>query len=186
MKSLRWTSRDLEVLPENGKRYEIVDGDLYMSKQPHLLHQFVCGQIYELLQAWSRQTKAGRAFFNPGVIFTEDDDVVPDVIWISRERLAAVLQPDGHLHAAPELAIEALSPGTTNERRDREAKLKLYSRQGVLEYWIVDWQKRSLEVYRREDATLTRTKTFYEGDVLQSPLFPGLVCQISQLFDDSF
>ena len=184
MATLRWTSRDLEALPDNGKRYEIVDGELYVSKQPDWYHQFVCGQLLESLQVWSRQTKAGMANLAPGVIFAEDDDVAPDVIWISKGRLATSLDAAGHLHTAPELAIEVLSPGTMNERRDREAKLKLYSRRGVLEYWIVNWQERYIEVYQREDAVLKLNRTLYESDILQSPLLPGFSCQVSQLFDD--
>jgi Uma2 family endonuclease len=117
------------------------------------------------------------------VIF-DDDDVAPDVVWISRQRLAVSLQPDGKLHDAPELTIEVLSPGGTNEKRDREIKLKLYSRRGVSEYWIVDWQKRRLDVYRREQAVLALAATLYETDVLESPLLPGFHCQISQLFDE--
>src|SRR5207249_2084016 len=142
MKSLRWTSQDLELLPDDNKRYEIVDGELYVSRQPHWHHQFVGNQVWELLQNWSRQTKAGMANSAPGVIFDPEDDVAPDVVWISRERMATALQPDGKLHSAPELVVEVLSPGLTNERRDREAKLKLYSQRGVLEYWIVNWPER--------------------------------------------
>ncbi|MFL5586155.1 MAG: Uma2 family endonuclease [Ktedonobacteraceae bacterium] len=184
MTSLRWTSRDLEILPDDGKRYEIVDGELYVSKQPHWHHQFVCNRIWELLQTWSRQTKAGMANSAPGLIFDDDDDVAPDVVWISQERLAKSLQPDGKLHAAPELAIEVLSPGTMNERRDREIKLKLYSRRGILEYWVVSWQDRRLDVYRREDAALKLYSTLYANDLLQSPLLPGFSFQVSQLFDE--
>src|SRR5712692_8151827 len=134
MKTLRWNSRDLEILPDDGKRYEIVDGELYVSKQPHWEHQNVCGQVYALLRDWSMQTKTGVANFAPGLIFGEEDDVAPDVVWISRERLATALQKDGKLHMAPELVVEVLSPGTTNQQRDREIKLKLYSRRGVQEY----------------------------------------------------
>ena len=184
MASLRWTSKDLESMPDDGKRYEIVDGELYMSKQPHWDHQFVANQIWEALQIWSRQTKAGRANIAPGVIFADDDDVAPDVVWVSRERLAAALLPDGKLHAAPELAVEVLSPGTANATRDREAKLKLYSRRGVLEYWIVNWQERYLEVYRREQAALKLQSTLYENDVLQSPNLPGFSCLVGQIFAD--
>ena len=61
----------------------------------------------------------------PGLIFADDDDVAPDVVWISRERLAGTLDQTGHLHTAPELVVEVLSPGSVNERRDREVKLKL-------------------------------------------------------------
>ena len=186
MAAMRWTSHDLDLLPDDGKRYEIVDGELYMSRQPHWHHQFVANQVWELLQQWSRKTKAGMANSAPGVIFAEDDDVAPDVVWISRARLAKAIQPDGKLHAAPELVVEILSPGSINAARDREAKLKLYSRHGILEYWIVNWQERYLEVYRRENAALKLQSTLYEGDTLQSPHLPGFSCQVSQIFADIF
>ncbi len=182
MKTLRWTSHDLELLPDDGKRYEIVDGELYVSKQPHLYHQIVCGNVFNLLKVWSDQTQTGMPIFTPGVIFADDDDVVSDVVWISYERLATSFQEDGKLHSSPELVVEVLSPGSTNERRDREVKLKLYSRRNAKEYWVVNWQERSLEVYRRENAALTLDKTLDEADVLQSPLLPGFSCKVSQLF----
>ncbi len=186
MATMRWTSHDLDLLPDDGKRYEIVDGELYISRQPHWHHQFVANQVWELLQNWSRQTKAGMANSAPGVIFAADDDVAPDVVWISRERLTRAFQPDGKLHSAPELVVEVLSPGTINAARDREAKLKLYSRHGILEYWIVNWQERYLEVYRREEAALKLHSTLYENDILQSPNLPGFSCQVKQIFADIF
>src|SRR5207248_4248696 len=140
-----------EAMPDDGKRYEIVDGELYVSKQPHWQHQCVCGRVFALLDTWNSKTKAGVANLAPGLIFGEEDDVAPDVIWISRTRLATALQADGKLHAAPELVVEILSPGSTNVHRDREAKLKLYSRRGVQEYWIISWQDQNVEIYRRED-----------------------------------
>ena len=128
------------------------------------------------------QTGAGEANLAPGVIFADDDDVAPDVVWISHTRRAAALRPDGHLHAAPELVIEVLSPGGTNERRDREAKLKLYSRRGVLEYWIVDWRTQQVEMYRREDLALHLVATLHPTDTLTSPLLPGFACEVATLF----
>jgi Uma2 family endonuclease len=128
------------------------------------------------------QTGAGEANLAPGVIFAEDDDVAPDVVWISRTRQATALGPDGHLHAAPELVIEVLSPGSTNERRDRGVKLKLYSRRGVLEYWLVNWQARQIEVYRREELTLRLVATLYATDTLTSPLLPDFACGVATLF----
>src|SRR5437773_1822283 len=101
--ALRWTSADLAVLPDDGKRYEIIDGDLYMSRQPHWHHQRACGKLFAALDNWSMQTGAGEANLAPGVIFAEDDDVAPDVVWISQARRATALGPEGHLHAAPEL-----------------------------------------------------------------------------------
>jgi len=104
------------------------------------------------------------------------------MIWISQKRLKTALHKDGKLHNAPELVVEVLSPGPENERRDREVKVKLYSRRNVKEYWVVNWQERILEVYRREDAVLTLEKTLEETDVLQSPLLPGFTCKVSQIF----
>lgn len=65
-----------------------------------------------------------------------------------------LLDETGHLTGAPELVVGVLSSGEENERRDRQAKLKLYSSRGVQEYWIADWRLEQIEVYRREDATL--------------------------------
>src|SRR5919199_1588511 len=180
--ALRWTSADLAVLPDDGKRYEIIDGELYVSKQPHWHHQFVCSQLIRFLGDWSEQSGVGIVNMAPGLIFGDNDDVAPDVVWISRERLATALGPDGHLHAAPELAIEVLSPGSANERRDREAKLKLYSVRGVQEYWIADWRQRQVEVYRREQAALRLAETLYEEDDLRSPLLPGFALPVKRLF----
>ncbi len=180
--SLRWTSADLELLPDDGKRYEIIDGELYVSKQPHWDHQVICGQLFVLLQGWSLHTGAGRANIAPGVIFDDDDDVAPDVVWASAARLATALTADGHLHAAPELAVEVLSPGATNARRDRDVKLKLYSRRGVDEYWIVDWPARTLTVYRRSGDALRQIATLAGHDTLSSPLLPGFSASLDQVF----
>ena len=182
MKTLRWTLHDLELLPDDDKRYEIIDGELYVSKQPHYHHQRVCVRLTTLLEVWSQQTKAGEANFAPGLIFADDEDVAPDVTWISRERRITALHEDGKLHTAPELVVEVLSPGVINERRDREFKLRLYSRRGVEEYWVVSWQERRIEIYRREKAMLKLDKTLYENDLLQSPLLPGFSCQVSEVF----
>jgi Uma2 family endonuclease len=181
--ALRWTSADLEVLPEDEKRYEIVDGELYMSRQPHYHHQVTCSNINFLLKVWNDQMGMGEVSFAPSIIFADDDDVAPDIIWISNARLKQALGEDGKLHGAPELVVEVLSPGNTNERRDREAKLKLYSRRGVQEYWIVDWMKRQIEVYRREDLTLHLVATLYPSDMLASPLLPGFSCPVAKIFE---
>ena len=186
MTSLRLTSQDLETLPDDGKRYEIIDGELYVSRQPHNYHQLVSSRIWELLQSWSRRTKAGEAINAPGLLLAEDDDVAPDVTWMSRERRAIAFQEDGKYHSAPELVVEVLSPGPTNERRDRATKLKLYSRRGVLEYWIVSWREQRLEIYRRDEAILKLHSTLYKTDQVQSPHLPGFMCQVSQFFDDIF
>nr|WP_323713188.1 Uma2 family endonuclease [Gloeocapsopsis dulcis] len=118
------------------------------------------------MDAWSQKTGLGQVAIAPGIIFSDADNVIPDVVWASNKRLAALLDDAGHLTAAPELVVEVLSFGGENERRDREVKLKLYSSRGVQEYWIVDWQKQQIEVYRREKAALTLSATLFANDEL--------------------
>ena len=179
----KFTSADLALMPDDdGNRYEIIEGDLYVSKLPSAEHQFICGQLFRYLQDWNDQSGRGVALIAPGLVFADDDDVGPDVVWVSHERLAGTLDQAGHLTKAPELVVEVLSPGKRNEYRDRVAKLKLYSRRGVSEYWIVDWVRRLVEVYRREGDALKPAATLHADDALESPLLPGFSCLVSKLF----
>src|SRR3954451_22471887 len=99
--SHRFTSADLELMPEgDGKRYEIIDGELYVTHAPSYEHQDTAGTIFIELQLWSRETGFGRAVSAPGVIFAEDDDVIPDVIWISTDRLRSGRDGAGHFVVA--------------------------------------------------------------------------------------
>lgn len=180
---VRWTIYDLEVLPQNElTRYEIIDGELFVTRSPHRRHQQVCGKIFGQLDAWSEPSGLGETIVAPGLIFSVEDSVIPDVVWVSRGRLAQIEDRAGHLTGAPELVIEVLSPGTQNERRDKEAKLKLYSVHGVREYWIVDRINQQIEVYRREQAQLVLVATLLGDDEITSPLLPEFSCSIRRFF----
>ncbi len=178
----KFTSADLALMPDDGKRYELIAGKLYVSEQPSWHHQYVCGRLCRFLDEWNERTGLGMVNFAPGVIFAEDDDVAPDVVWISHERLATALGEGGHLYTAPEIVIEVLSPGKANEQRDRQTKLKLYARREVQEYWIVDWMRQQVEVHRREQGTLALAATLYPQDALTSPLLPDFSCRVGTLF----
>jgi Uma2 family endonuclease len=179
---VRWTTADLELLSDNGNRYEIVDGELFVTPLRHWDHQQVADSVCMELNLWSRQTGLGEAVTSAGIIFTDADNVIPDVVWISKERLASVLDDAGHLTAAPELVVEVLSPGEENERRDKQIKLKLYASQGVREYWIVDRLLQQIQIYRREQATLVLAATLFSSDNLTSPILPGFNCPVASLF----
>lgn len=181
--AFRFTSNDLDAMPRiDGVRYEIVDGELYVSTAPHWDHQNAADELQFALRAWNKSSRAGATVTAPGLVFADDQDVIPDVVWISNDRLAQAMDGAGHLTVAPELVIEVLSPGPSNERRDREVKLSLYARRGVDEYWIVDWRARQVEVYRRMGSDLRLVETLTGGDVLASPLLPGFSCPISALW----
>ena len=179
---LSWTSADLELFPENDTRYEIIDGELYMTRAPHWKHQTTCGRLFTALDVWSIATKSGEASMGAGVVFGDNDDVIPDVVWVSKEKYEALIDQAGHLTGAPDIAIEVLSAGSENEKRDRELKLKLYSSRGVLEYWIADWRAKQIQVYRRENGILKLAVTLFVTDILTSPLLPEFSCPLAQVF----
>ncbi|MEM7772903.1 MAG: Uma2 family endonuclease [Cyanobacteria bacterium P01_A01_bin.37] len=180
--SIQWTAADLSLLPDDGRRYEVIDGELFVTRAPHWKHQNVSVRIGMALENWSIQYNSGESAVNPGLVFSEADSVIPDVVWASHERLATMLDDAGHLIEAPELVAEILSPGEKNERRDREAKLKLYSNYGVLEYWIVDLRHKKVEVYRRESGMLKLALSLYEHDELTSPVLPEFSVSVGQFF----
>lgn len=177
-----WTIADLELLPDNGTRYEIIDGELFMTRAPRWRHQKVADNICAALNQWSDQTKLGEATTTPGIIFSEANHVIPDVVWASYERLAVILDEAEHLTGAPELIVEVLSPGAENERRDSEVKLKLYASQGIQEYWIANRRLRQVQVYRRAGATLKLVATLMANNEITSPLLPGFVGEVGAFF----
>ncbi|GAP94958.1 Uma2 family endonuclease [Leptolyngbya sp. NIES-2104] len=179
---MRWTIADLDLLPIDDRRYEIIGGELFVTRAPHWKHQKAINRAANALDDWSQQTQLGEAVPTPGVVFSDADSVIPDAVWISNERLATGLDQAGHLIVAPELVVEVLSSGAENIRRDRELKLRLYSSRGVREYWIIDWQAQQMEVYRRESAALTLVATLFPSDELTSPLLPGFTMSIASLF----
>jgi Uma2 family endonuclease len=186
----RYTLADLERVaqPWDDTRYEIIDGELFVSTQPSNRHQYTCNEVSRSLSNWNADTSLGWVFPAPGLIFADDDNAAPDVIWVSRARYRSVLGEEDKLHGPPELVVEVLSPGAENERRDRDVKLRLYSRRGVDEYWIVDGIGRRTEVYRRsggsggESDALRLAAVVGEDDTLESPLLPGFSVHVAQLF----
>jgi Uma2 family endonuclease len=184
-----FTVQDLETFPEDGNRYEVIEGELYVSHAPHAEHQVILDEATTALKIWHRASGLGLVVSGAGLIFSRHDGVIPDLMWFSDERLPqAMINPatgewDGRFYAAPDLAIEVLSPGAANEARDREVKLTLYSRRGVREYWIIDRFTRTVAVYRRTDrATLELAATLTDPDTLSSPLLPGFALVVRQLF----
>lgn len=178
----RWTTANLEDLPNKGNLCEIIDGELIVNTTPHWRHQDIAVNICAELKVWCRQTGLGEATVSPRVIFADGDNVRPDVVWVSQERFKTILDEAGRLTDASELVVEVLSAGKDNQRRDKEVKLKLYSMRGFKEYWICDRFQQTIEIYRRENAVLKLSATLFNNDVLTSPLLPGFTCQVARIF----
>ncbi len=180
MTTTRFTTRDIDAFPDNQfYRYEIMDGELYVTKAPSWEHQIVSGNIIKVLGTWDEDARLGEVGPAPGLVFAEDEAVIPDVVGVRRDRRAGIVDGAGHFTGPPDLVVEILSPGVSNRRRDREIKLDFYNRWGVPEYWIVDWEARLLEIYR---GGLNLAAILHEGDLLTSPLLPGFSCPVTSLF----
>lgn len=178
-------TNNLEFLAANeSTRYEIMNGELFLTPTRHRRHQQVCLKIARSLDIWSEFSSLGETILAPGMLFSPVDSVIPDVVWVSRARLAQIEDEAGHFTGAPELVIEVLSPGKQNELQDKKAKLKLYSVSGVREYWIVDRFTQKIEVYRRKKAQLILVATLLDDDKITSPLLPGFSCCIRLFFPE--
>ena len=184
MAQIRRTVRDLDLFPDpiDDTRYEIIGGELHVSHQPHWRHQMVTTRTISALGGWSEETGSGYVLDAPGVIFSQYDAVAPDLVWVAGDRFALVAADDGKLHLAPDLMVEVLSPGPANETRDREIKLEVYSRYGVREYWIVNWEDRWVQVFRRENQQLQTVATLTIEETLTSPMLPGFALPLRRLF----
>jgi Uma2 family endonuclease len=176
------TISDLEVLPEDGQKYELIGGGLYVSRAPHIHHQLVISNITGSLFVYLSKFPIGKVAPSPGVIFTEYDAVIPDIVFVTNERYKQIVSPEGKLMGAPNLAIEILSLGADNLRRDRVVKRRLYGEHGVKEYWIVDLFTLSVEIYRLQEDGLALMETLRVDESITSPLLPDFALRVSDIF----
>lgn len=175
------TVADLDVLPDDGNCYELIEGELFVSRAPSILHQSIARNLLADLTIYLRRNPIGKAWATPGVIFSDFNGIIPDIVFATNERLKQIMVWD-RFTGAPELMIEILSPGPENAKRDRVAKRHLYGKYGVQEYWIVDPENRTLEIYRLHEQLLDLATILMEQDDLTSLLLPGFSCSVASMF----
>ncbi len=176
--STKFTHADLLVRPDDGKRREIIDGDLFVTPSPRFSHQATSAKLVEALFRYLERKPIGNIYYAPlDVIFSDQDVVEPDILFVLKEH-RQILQD--WVRGAPDLVIEILSP--TTKTIDRGPKLKAYARFGVTEYWIVDPAERAVEQYRLTPTGFQLTRSFSEEENLVSPMLPGFELRVSGLF----
>lgn len=176
----RLTYDDFCLLPEDGKRREIIEGELFVTPSPQTPHQRAVIRLSAHLWQFVDSHKLGEVFGAPfDVVFSEFDVVEPDLLYISNAR--ANVLTNKNVQGAPDLVVEVLSESTA--RVDRSIKLKLYGKFGVQEYWIIDPQGPSAEIYRRGQEGLDLAAKLTAADALGSPLFPGFHLPLARLVE---
>ena len=139
------TWQDVQQLPDDGNRYEAIGGELHVTPAPSVRHQRIAMRLTLLLHEILVETSRGELFFAPTGVEcpATEEGVQPDLFFVSNERRGIVADP--WIRGAPDLVVEILSPTTAG--RDRGVTRKLYDRQGVSEYWIIDPESESVEVW---------------------------------------
>jgi len=152
------TVEDIDAMPEDGNRYEVIEGELFVSRAPGLPHQIISVNIVYEFKKYLDQHPIGLVIPTPGLVFSQYSGVIPDIV------------------------IEILSPVRENVSRDRVAKRQLYAKHGVEEYWIVDSENRSVEIYRLASEKLEPAKMLRDQDEITSRLLPGFTCPLASIF----
>lgn len=180
---VKLTYEDYLQFPEDGKRHELIDGEHYVTPTPVRKHQAIVTNLSGLIWSHLQQHPIGRVYSAPfDVIFSNNDVVEPDLLYISNER-AQQIETSPWVKGAPDLVIEIGSPST--RRRDETIKRRLYERFGVQEYWIVDPEIDAIKVFRRIDERFERVAELLENDdVLATPLLPALEMKLAKIFED--
>lgn len=176
------TVDDLDLLPDDSNRYELIEGEIFMSRAPSLTHQLISGNTFAHLWQYLDENPIGILVTTPGVIFSPYSAVIPDLLFISNERRGEIASTERVL-GAPDIVIEIVSPGADNERRDRVVKLQLYGKYGVKEYWIIDPTSRTIDVYVLKEGILKLEAKFTDTAELTSSLLPGFRCKVASIFN---
>ena|ERR1700730_3326603 len=175
------TIADLDAMPDDGNRHEIIEGELFESRSPFLTHQRVSGNLFVRISNCLARNPIGEVLTTPGVIFSEFSAVIPDIVFFSNGRRAEIASGE-RITGAPDLIIEIVSPGSENEQRDRVAKRQLYGKYGVKKYWILDPLQRTIEIYSRVGRNLNLQTVLQEQDELTTSLLPGFGCRVADIF----
>ncbi len=176
-----WTYEDYRQLPDDGNRYEIIDGRLYVTPSPSMIHQALSRRLKFVFYRLEQEGQGYIINAPADLLMPGADPVQPDLMFLTVEqrqqiRKHAVVGP-------PTLIVEILSPGTA--RVDRTVKLRKYAQCGVPHYWLLDAMSTTLEAFRLgPDGHYVVTASLGPGERYESEAFPGVVVDMDSLFAD--
>ncbi|MEW6378176.1 MAG: Uma2 family endonuclease [bacterium] len=171
--------RDYVLFPDNGKRHEIIDGDHFMSPSPSTRHQRISRNLAIIIASFLREQELGELFYAPcDVILSDHDIVVPDLIYVSNQNKGIITEDN--IQGPPDLIVEILSPSTRSY--DQVLKKDLYEAFGVKEYWIIDPDKETVEIYRLSAGRFPGSEIHSRSQVLKAGIIPGLEIPLDKVF----
>lgn len=173
----RKTTKDFLALPE-GTRAELIDGEILMSPSPRFRHQRVAFRLARMLAEYVESNGLGEVIPAPFDVHLPGGDIVePDVVFVSAANRSMLRD---WIHGTPDLVVEVHSPDSME--RDRVTKRELYARNGVREYWMVDSDRRVIEVLTLQANAYALAGQFGVHDTLSSRTFPKLALSVKDVF----
>jgi Uma2 family endonuclease len=174
------TYEQFRELPEDGKRYELIRGEVHLTPAPTTRHQFIVMNLAKSLSYYLDTNSSGEIAIAPlDVRLTSDTAVQPDLIFISNAKAGIILEE--FIAGSPDLVVEVLSPSTA--AHDRATKLALYADAGVPEVWVIDPQAKTVEVLKLEGSKYLVDSILAGSQTLSSTRFPGWKLALKNLFD---
>jgi Uma2 family endonuclease len=178
----QWTYEDWLRLPDDGFRYEVLNGELFMERPPNILHQRFSNRLVVRMSSHVMTNGLGEVFQAPTGVRLPGQPVPiqPDILFVSRER-KSIIGKD-YVEGAPDLVVEILSP--SNWPFDRNEKFQAYRGAGVREYWIVDPRARTVEVFVLEDGSYALTAKCGPGETVRSGVLAGFEMAVNEIFGE--
>ena len=176
---VRFKAGDIWDVPDDNLRYEVIDGELFMTPAPSWQHQSSLMRLSFLIYGWVSARNLGSVVQAPvGVVLDEENGVQPDLVFIARERFHIISERG--VEGPPDLLVEVLSPST--EARDRGVKMRRYAAAGIPHYWLLNPRARALEAYVLGENGYEPAGIHGPGSIFRPALFPGLEIPIETLW----
>ncbi len=176
-----WTYEDWLNFPDDGWKYEIIEGVLFMAPPPAINHQRSSFKLARIMADYAETNHLGEILEAPVGVRLPGHPVPlqPDIVFVKKERQAIIgLQ---NVEGAPDLIVEILSPSNANY--DRDDKLKLYQQTGVREYWLVDYQAKTIQVYTLVEGVYQLTGDYATTDTARSSQIAGFEVIVDSIFN---
>jgi len=175
-----WTYKHWLNFPNDGWKYEIINGVLYMSPAPAIAHQDSSGELFAQMRFHAKNNDLGKVLAAPTDVYLPGHPVPvqPDILFIKKDRLDIIAEDA--VRGVPDLVVEILSP--SNESYDRTTKMKLYEQVGVPEYWLLTYWRKTIEVYQLENGVYKLTGKYQLGEIVHSSQLSGFEIAVEAIF----
>jgi len=175
------TVADLDNYPDDGNRYELIGGRIFVSGAPDISHQLILRDVLFEIAIYLKERPIGRVVPGVGTILSNYDLVIPDIAFVRSERWNEIASGEW-LAGAPDLIVEVLSLGVENRERDLQIKRQLYAKYGVMEYWVIDCEDKSVLVFRLRGEMLEKMATVRGKDKITTYVLPSFDLEVSAIF----